>query len=221
MDNTSKFIFVLAIVAVRLAIAAIVKDNKNTCKPESMTGLNDDKSWRVGKGAGWGQRSDAAARTATANLGVGRMAGTMNKMKRMETQTSILPASLYAGLNYGAGSVERIPASQPMIDALDGLFDNTKVNATMGEDAVFYLRKLPSQAVVDRFNMMTLSAVKPEVQDQVVVVVQSSPSEIQGKYAIYAFLDKDVQWGQDMVDYCQSPEQCVKSDIYINAGRRH
>jgi hypothetical protein len=208
MDNTTKFILVLALVALGLSIAAYGKDCKSTKAAEAMKASS-----------GWGLRSDAGARAATKNLGVGMMDGTKDKMRRMETQASLLPASLYAGLNYGAGTAERIPASQPMVDALDGLFDNTKVNATMGNDAVFFLRAYPDQATMDHFNAMTLSAVKPEVRHQVVVVVQSAPGKIQGKFAVYAFLDKGIKWGEDMVDYCQTPEHCVKSDIYVNAAR--
>ena len=192
MTDINKFLLFLSVVLLALAIAWMAKDSSK----------NDAES----------MKGEPAARVATQNLGTG--IGETRKMRRVKTQTSMLPASLYAGLNYGTPSLVRIPASQPMIDAFDGLFDNTKKQATMGEDAVFYLRQMPANDVVDEFNKMTLSAVKPEVRHQVVVIVQSTPAEIQGKYAVYAFLDKDVQWEKDMVDYCMDPSDCVKSDVY-------
>ena len=163
------------------------------------------------------EKMEAAAKVATANEPPPPDGAVL--MRKVRDKTPLLPASMYAGLNYGTPVVERIAATQAMIDVFDGLLDNTKQAPTMGEDAVFYLRDPPTKETMRQFNSFTLDAVVPGVRHQVVTVSQSTPWETQGKYAVYAFLDKGVDWSRGMVDYSKTDDEhgTILSDVWRSA----
>jgi len=196
LDHSSMVLAMLALVAFILAIVVIVDNSKDNNGPENQTGEI---------------RSDVAANTATKNNFRTAFKSTLTKQK---SNVSKLPAALYAGLNYGNPIVERIPASQQMITALDGMYDNTKQIPTMGENAIFFTDQVPDAQTMAKFNDATMASVNPDVKKQVTVIVQTAPENLQGKVAVYAFLDKGIQWDEDLVDYCMDPSNCVRSDIY-------
>ena len=150
------------------------------------------------------------------------------RLRAVYKKTTKLPGSLYAGLNYGTPVLRRITASQSMIDLFADLMDSNSVSPSVGGDAVFSLYDAPSREVVEKFNELAVRAASSTIGpasplgtspstpvSEVVTVVQNTPHTSFGRYVLYAFLDKGVDWGEDMVDYCDSTTgKCVYSDVY-------
>ena len=133
-------------------------------------------------------------------------------MEMIMHESSTIPAGVYAALNYTGSQIMRVKATSEMITVLTPYFDNTKVQANIGEDAVFYLRNPVSEKLMREFNGRAMAAVDSLRRPQLVTVYEHNNLN---EFKVYAFLDTGIKWDGEVTDMCEDDANvCTKICLY-------